>query len=109
MVVLRSFGASGAGRGGFRGAGGGAGGLACGAELGADPAGGQFPGRDRGLPGQPGGGGQRAGEPELVPGGDDEPGPAVGRGGVAEQRPGPAEPLLEEPEAVLRGKAGLLA
>src|SRR6202023_295072 len=58
-------------------------------------------GRDGGLPGQAGGGCQGAGEPELVPGRDDQPGPAVGGRGAAQQRGGPAEVLLEEPEGVL--------
>ena len=37
---------------------------------------------------------------QLGVAGDDEPGPAVGGGRVAELRPGPAELLLEEPEHV---------
>ena len=44
---------------------------------------------------------QVAGEPELGVGGDDEPGPAVGGGRVAQFRPGPAELLLQEPERAL--------
>ena len=53
------------------------------------------------LPGQAGDGREVAGDPELGVGGDQEPGPAVGGGGVPQQRPGPAELLLEEPERVL--------
>jgi hypothetical protein len=45
-------------------------------------------------------GGEGAGEPGLVPGGGDDPGPPAG-GGLAQRRPGPAELLLEEPETVL--------
>jgi hypothetical protein len=85
----------------FRCAGGGACRFACAAECGADPARGHFPGWDSRLPGEADGGGERAGEPQLVPGGDDDPGPPVGGLGCAQQRGGPAELLLEEPEAVL--------
>src|ERR1700744_3189126 len=100
VLVLRAFGSPGAGPGGFRRVRGGACCIACAAECGADPAGGHLPGRDGGLPGQAPGG-QGAGEPQLVPGRDDDPGPAVGGGGVAEPGGGPAELLLEEAEAVL--------
>src|SRR5580704_7785996 len=105
-LVLRSFGPSGAGAGGFRRAGGGAGHLAGAAEPGADLARGHRRWlRGPRLPGQPGDGTQAAGEPQLGEGGDQEPGPAVGGGGVAQQRPGPAELLLEEPEGVLEVEA----
>ena len=56
------------------------------------------------LPGKPLIGGQAAGEPELGEGGQDEPGPAVGGGRIAEFRAGPAQGLLEEPERVLISK-----
>jgi hypothetical protein len=108
-LVLRSLGTAGSGGGGFRRAGGGADRRADAAEPGADPAGGHHGGGLGALPGQPDVGGERPGEPELGEAGDDEPGPAVGGGGVAQQRPVPAQPRLDEPEDVLRGKAGLLA
>ena len=57
------------------------------------------------LPGKPLIGGQAAGKPELGEGGQDEPGPAVGGGRIAEFRAGPAQGLLEEPECVFEIKA----
>ncbi len=44
--------------------------------------------------------GERTGEAELCVGGQDEPGPAIGRGRVTEPEPGPAEGLLEQAEGV---------
>jgi hypothetical protein len=58
------------------------------------------------LPGQPDVGGQPAGEPELGVGGDDQPGPPVGGGRVAQLRPGPAQDLLEESERVFLVRLG---
>ncbi|HEY3735453.1 MAG TPA: hypothetical protein VGL63_16210 [Streptosporangiaceae bacterium] len=52
------------------------------------------------LPGQAQVGGKLAGEAELGVAGDDQPGPPVGGGRVAQPGPGPAEDLLEEPERV---------
>ena len=46
-----------------------------------------------------------AGQAELGVRGDDQPGPAVGGGGVAELRAGPAEGLLEQPEGVFEVEA----
>jgi len=46
-----------------------------------------------------------AGEPELSVGGDDQPGPPVSGGWIAQLGPGPAEDLLEEPERVFDIKA----
>lgn len=67
----------------------------------ADPGGGE-PSRFRwGFPGQAKVGGEGAGKAELGERGDDDPGPAVGRFGVADLRNGPAQGLLEEPEGVL--------
>src|SRR5271157_2217649 len=66
----------------------------------ADPGGGQAAGRGGALPGQAEVFGDAAGEPELGQGGQDQPGPPVGGGGVAEPGAGPAEDLLEEPECV---------
>src|ERR1019366_7581820 len=100
-VVLRAGGASGAGAGGFRGAGGNGQVLADAAKPPADAGGKQPAGRAGPLPGQADVGGEVAGEPELGVGGDDEPGPPVGGGRVAQFRAGPAELLLEEPERVL--------
>src|SRR5438034_2831389 len=60
----------------------------------ADPGGSQASGRAGPLPGQPQVGGQVAGEIQLGVAGEDEPGPPVGGGRVAEPGPGPAENLF---------------
>ena len=101
-LVLGSLGASGARSAGFRRAGGGACGLAGAAESGADPARGHRGGRLVRLPGQPGDGGELAGEPELGVAGEQQPGPPVGGGRVPQLGAGPAQLLLEKPERVLR-------
>jgi len=64
------------------------------AEPAADPGRGQPTGRAGPLPGQPDAGGEVAGQIELGVAGDDQPGPPVGGGRVAEPGPGPAEHLL---------------
>jgi hypothetical protein len=71
----------------------------------ADTGGSEPAGKAGPLPGKPLIGGQAAGEPELGEGGQDEPGPAVGGGRIAEFRAGPAQGLLEEPERVPEVKA----
>jgi hypothetical protein len=63
-------------------------------ESAADPGGGEPPGRGEAFPGQAQVGGQRPGEPELGMAGDDDPGPPVGGGRVADLGGGPAEGLL---------------
>jgi hypothetical protein len=63
-----------------------------------DPRGGQAAGQGRALPGQAQVCSEAAGEPELGVAGEDQPGPPVGGGGVAQFRLGPAEDLLQEPE-----------
>ena len=65
-----------------------------------DPGWGKPAGRAGPLPGQPQVGGEGPGEAELGVAGDDQPGPPVGGGRVAQLGPGPAENLLEEPERV---------
>lgn len=92
-AVLRSGGAAGAGPGEFRRTGGNGQVIADAAKSPADPGRGEAAGRAGPLPGQPGIGGQRPGEVELDAGSQDKPGPAVGRGGIAEPRGGPAQPL----------------
>ena len=87
--------------GGFRRAGGHGECLADAAKAPADAGGGEAAGLAGLLPGQADVGGEVAGEAELGVAGDDQPGPAVGGGRVAELRPGPAELLLQEPERVL--------
>jgi hypothetical protein len=42
------------------------------------------------------------GEAQLGMAGDDDPGPAVSGGRVADLRGGPAEDLLEQPERMLK-------
>jgi hypothetical protein len=66
----------------------------------ADPGGSKAAGRAGLLPGQPDVGGEVAGEIQLGVAGEDEPGPPVGGGRVAELGPGPAENLFQEPECV---------
>src|SRR5271165_6920885 len=100
-LVLRCGGPSGPGAGGFRRAGGHGECLADAAKAPADAGGGEAAGLAGLLPGQADVGGEVAGEAELGVAGDDQPGPAVGGGRVAELRPGPAELLLQEPERVL--------
>lgn len=50
-------------------------------------------------------GGQGSGEVELGVSGQDQAGPAVGCGGLAQPWAGPTEDLLEEPEGVLQVEA----
>ncbi|MYR14526.1 hypothetical protein GTY62_38845 [Streptomyces sp. SID724] len=50
-------------------------------------------------------GDERAGKAELGVGGNDQPGPPVGRRRVAQAGPGPAERLLEQAEGVLQVEA----
>ena len=101
VPVLRSGRAAGAGFAGFRRAGQAGQCLADVPEPAADPGGGQPAGRAGPLPGQPEVGSEAAGEVQLGVAGQDEPGPPVGGGRVAQLRAGPAEDLLEEPERVL--------
>src|ERR1035441_9151100 len=53
------------------------------------------------LPGAAQIAGEMPGEAQLGMAGDDDPGPPVSGGGVADLRGGPAEDLLEQPEGVL--------
>jgi hypothetical protein len=99
--VLRSWRAAGSGFAGFRRAGQAGQRLADVPEPSPDPGRGQAAGRAGPLPGQPEVGGEGADEAELGAAGQDEPGPPVGGGRIAELGPGPAEHLLEEPERVL--------
>src|SRR5205814_7921024 len=62
-------------------------------ESAADPGRGEPAGRGGPFPGQPQVRGERPGQAELGVGGDDEPGPPVRGGWVAQLRPGPAEDL----------------
>ncbi len=78
-----------------------------GPESAADAGGSQAAARGGLLPGQAEVCGHGAGEPELGVAGEDEPGPPVGGGGVAELGAGPAEDLLKEPERVFKGQARL--
>src|ERR1700679_3328944 len=95
-LVFRALGPSGSGPAGFRVAGGSADGFAGAAESGADLAGGHdAAGRAGRVPAHPGQRAAAAGEVELGVAGDEQPGPAVGGGGVAQQWPGPAELLLQ--------------
>src|ERR1700730_14090733 len=103
--VLRSWRAARSGFAGFRRAGQIWECLADVAEPAADPGGGQGAGGGGAVPGQRDVGGQAAGEPELSVGGDDQPGPPVSGGWIAQLGPGPAEELLEEPERVFDIKA----
>ena len=96
--VLRSWRASRAGFAGFRRAGRAGQRLADVPEPAADPGRGQPAGRAGPLPGQPDVGGEVAGQAELGVAGEEDPGPPVGGGRVAQFRPGPAESLLEEPD-----------
>jgi hypothetical protein len=66
----------------------------------ADPGRGQAPGRRGAFPGAAQVGGQWAGQAQLGVAGDDDPGPPVRGGRVADLRGGPAEDLLEEAEGV---------
>jgi hypothetical protein len=100
-AVLRAGRAAGSWFAGFRRAGGDGQVLADAAEPAADAGGGEPAGLAGLLPGHPDVFGERPGEVQLGVAGDDQPGPAVGGGRVAELRAGPAEVLLEEPERVL--------
>jgi hypothetical protein len=71
----------------------------------ADPGRGEPARRGGTFPGAAQVGGQRPGEPELGVDGDDQPGPAVSGGGVANFGGGPAEDLLEQPEGMLKIKS----
>jgi transposase len=71
----------------------------------ADPGRGQ-PARRRGpFPGQAQVAGERAGQPQLGMAGDDQPGPPVRGGRVADLGGGPAQDLLEQAEGVLEVEA----
>ena len=107
-LVLRAFRPAGAGPGGFRRAGGGAGPRRTRRNPARTRPGVRRPG---GAAAARGAGCRRraAGRGGAGVGGDDEPGPAVGGGGVAELRAGPAELLLAEPEDVLKEQAGMPA
>jgi hypothetical protein len=98
VAVLRSGRASGAGFAGFRRAGQAGQRLVDAPEPGPDSGRGEPAGSAGLLPGQADVGGEVADEPELGVAGDDQPGPPVGGGGVAQLGPGPAEYLLEEPD-----------
>ena len=67
-----------------------------------DPGRGQPPGRCGPFPRAAQVSGERAPEAELGVAGDDQPGPAVRGGRVADLRDGPAEDLLEQAEGVLK-------
>ena len=71
----------------------------------ADPGRGQPARRGGPFPGAAQVGGQRAGQAELGVAGDDQPGPPVRGGRVADLRGGPAQDLLEQPERVLQVEA----
>jgi len=101
-AVSRAWRAAGAELAGFRRAGQIGQCLADVAEPAPDAGGGQPAGRAGPLPGQPQIGGEVAGEPDLEVAGEDQPGPPVGGGRVAQPGPGPAENLLEEPERVFK-------
>ena len=68
----------------------------------ADPGGSQPARRGGPFPGQAQVCSEGAGEAELGVGGDDQPGPPVRGGRVAEFRGGPPEDLLEQPEGVFK-------
>ena len=63
------------------------------------------PARGRALPGQPQLRDEDAGEAELSVTGDDQPGPPVRGGRVAEPGRGPLQDVLEQPERLLDAKA----
>lgn len=67
----------------------------------ADPGGGEPFRWDGPFPGTTQVGCERAGEPQLGVGGEDQPGPAVRRLGGADLRAGPAEGVFEQSEGVL--------
>jgi hypothetical protein len=71
----------------------------------ADAGRGQPPGRGWPFPGQAQVVSERPGEAELRVAGDDQPGPPVRGGGVAELGGGPPEDLLEQPEGVFQVEA----
>ena len=68
----------------------------------ADPGWGEPLGRGRSFPGPPEIIGEAPGQPKLGMRDDDQPGPAVSGGGIAELRDGPAQGLLEQPEGVFQ-------
>ena len=68
----------------------------------ADPGGGQPLGWAWPFPAAAQVDGEVAGQAQLGVRGDDQPGPAVGGGGVTQLGANPAEGLLEEPEGVLK-------
>jgi hypothetical protein len=73
----------------------------------ADPGRGQPSRLSRAFPGQAQVVSERPGEAELGVGGDDQPGPPVRGGRVADLGDGPPEDLLEQPEGVLKEQAVL--
>src|SRR5437660_1791043 len=104
-AVRGAWGASGAGLAGFRRAGQYGQRAVDVTETPADPGGGQPAGRAGPLPGQADVGGEAAGEVQLGVGGDDQPGPPVGGGGVADLRGGPSQDLLEQAKGMFQVKA----
>src|SRR3954470_21790257 len=83
-----------------------------GAKSAANPRGGQPLDRQRPFPGAAQIVRERAGEAQLGVRGEDQPGPAVGRGRATQPRAGPAQGLLGEADGVLEVEAaqvGLLA
>src|SRR4249920_4193322 len=105
MAVLRAWRAAGTGLSGFWRTGRAGQGRADVPESPADPGWGQPARRGGPFPGQAQVIGQWPGEAELGVAGDDEPGPPVGGGGVADLGGGPAEDLLEQPEGVFEVEA----
>src|SRR5450755_185599 len=95
VLVPGSLRASGAWPAGFRRGCGSADCVADATESPPDPRGGHRAGVGGPLPGQPQVRGERAGEPQLGVAGNDQPGPPVRGGGVAQQRGVPAQHLLE--------------
>src|SRR4051812_25886213 len=71
----------------------------------ADPSRGQSPGRQRPFPGPAQIDSERAGQPQFGVRGEDQPGPAVGRGRGTELRAGPAQGLLGEADGVFQVEA----
>lgn len=71
----------------------------------ADPGGGEAAGLAGPFPGAPEILGEGPGEAELGVGGDDQPGPQVGRVGIPDLRGGPAQGLFHQPEGVLQVEA----
>ena len=103
-AVLRTRRAAGAGLAGFRRTGWLSGLRADVPESAAHAGGGEPPGRGGPFPGAAQVISQRAGETELGVAGDDQPGPPVSGGGIANLRGGPPENLLEQAKGVFQVK-----